>query len=65
MNLSNLNAWERLERSKKEIETVLSLTKKGKSFSTEDETWMHQDLLLAVGAIGNFAECLANGELHE
>lgn len=65
MEGSNVNAWERLERSKAEIETILSLTKKGSSFSTEDETWMHQELLIAVGAIANFSECLAKGELHE
>lgn len=45
MELQKLNAWKRLERSKKEIETVLSLTKKAKSFSTADETWMHKELL--------------------
>lgn len=64
MNLQNLTAWERLECINKELATILEKTKKGKEISEDEEIVFHQELLIAVGTIANFSDCLSKGEIH-
>ncbi|MHC5226914.1 hypothetical protein ACYSNW_01405 [Enterococcus sp. LJL99] len=64
MKLQNLSAWERLQYINKELTTILEKTKKGKKISEDEEIVVHQELLIAVGTIANFSDCLSKGEIH-
>lgn len=64
-DLRKLTAWRRLERTKNVLSEILDVTEKGLPISETEQALIQQELLIAVGSIATFSECLASGELHE
>lgn len=64
-DLRKLTAWRRLERTKDVLSEILGVTEKGLPISETEQALIQQELLIAVGSIATFSECLASGELHE
>lgn len=64
-DLRKLTAWRRLERTKNVLSEILDVTEKGLPISETEQALIQQELLIAVGSIATFSECLASCELHE
>lgn len=63
--LQKLSAWEKLERTRDVLSEILDCTNKGLPISETEKELIQQELIIAVGTIATFSECLASGELHE
>ncbi len=64
-DLQKLSAWEKLEHTRDVFNEVLDCTSKGLPISATEKELIHQELIIAVGTIATFSDCLASGELHE
>ncbi|MDA9472278.1 hypothetical protein [Enterococcus sp. 5H] len=64
-DLRKVTAWRRLERTRDVLSDILGVTEKGLPISETEQALIQQELLIAVGSIVTFSECLASGELHE
>lgn len=65
MDIAEMTAWERLEYTSNLATSILGNTKQGTAVSQDDEKEIHQDLIMMIGSILNFSECLADGTIHQ
>lgn len=64
-DLRELTAWRRLERTRNVFNEILEATESGKDISETQLATIQQELLISVGNIATFSECLVSGEIHE
>lgn len=64
-DLQKLSAWEKLEQTRNAINEILECSCKGTPILEGKRELIQQELIVAVGTIATFSECLASSELHE
>ncbi|WP_375180559.1 hypothetical protein [Enterococcus rotai] len=64
-DVQRLSAWEKLEQTRNAINEILECSSKGIPILEGKRELIQQELIVAVGTIATFSDCLASGELHE